>query len=965
MLTSLIFEPESVTHSSLMQKNDALLNVTSLPSTHTLSNDTDPEHPTHENPSPSTQQDIQSNSLSESPERNKRLHALSHGNPMITHCNQDQWNSLTQAEERLRIQMNYIENAKKQIDANTHPDMLYRYTAVQEQEQKMNYHAKCKQQYLQQCASLLFMYECEQANEEFESRCEGLRQNMLTEIENEMEFLTAQRKGTRDFCRNGRKLNARKTRSSRSKKEDGTTSSNPNTFSNTSSNTSNGNAEKMGKYCCGKKSSGNHPILEKTLSASEVNDDLQELYSSLAAFETRTRGDANAHEFILAKYYRGKLLYLEAILDENDEIAVWDTVRSIVYFAIVQSITASEICVLNERGVHQFISLSELRTAAFRLEIVTNENRNELMVQVSGLHPNRSKKSFGSAPSAQRHTISSEQEHTKALMSRTLFSLHLALCVLLWSVHKSISSPDPNATPDPLYASTHANITYLTDQNWEETLKRNQKPWLIEFYHPFCPHCRSFVKTFERVAAYYATVNTINIGAISCMDHVKCRRMKITGFPTLMAFNFNAMKLGENERVIGTHTLEEVIAYVDKQYNHSTESKTPLPSKNVTSDSVPKKEKSEEKKVIEIWEESKKPMNQTTRLQDAASAFIFGLKQGVFMGREVLEDMELDALKEWLRVVAKRFPGSVNREIIQNLYLNISNAAILDFDSWDATLRSWQANSTAIFRSRMNVSDTRIPEWQRIDDLFAGSGVTYRACALYTCGQWNMFHMMTMNQYEQNDDTLLVGVIATIRRFMKHFFGCVQCRDHFLEYNTLERVVEISKASDKPVALKQWLWNMHNSVNRRVRHPIWPKASDCPTCGTDGNWVQAQVDKWLEDTYVFQEAVVPPPPAVVPSSTPVKEPKTGPSKWIPKDAAMRIRNPANTYTDKEGEVDVVVASTIKVPVLKHSTPSKISAADGLPPLDIFLWYLLPVVALGLYVFHSRVRKNRYEILRPR
>ena len=92
-------------------------------------------------------------------------------------------------------------------------------------------------------------------------------------------------------------------------------------------------------------------------------------------------------------------MYLEAILDENDEIAVWDTVRSIVYFAIVQSITASEICVLNERGVHQFISLSELRTAAFRLEIVTNENRNELMVQVSGLHPNRSKKSFGSAPS--------------------------------------------------------------------------------------------------------------------------------------------------------------------------------------------------------------------------------------------------------------------------------------------------------------------------------------------------------------------------------------------------------------------------------------------------------------------------------------------------------------------------------------------------------------------------------------
>lgn len=461
------------------------------------------------------------------------------------------------------------------------------------------------------------------------------------------------------------------------------------------------------------------------------------------------------------------------------------------------------------------------------------------------------------------------------------------------------------------------------------------------------------MKTFERVAAYYANIQTINIGAISCMDHVKCRRMKITGFPTLMAYNFNPKKLGENERVIGTHTLVEVIKYVDKQYPNYTDPKVPTLSTNVTTEPVQKKEP-EEKKPVEIWEESKKPMNQTTRLQDAASAFIFGLKQGVFMGREVLEDMELDALKEWLRVVAKRFPGSANREIIQNLYTTISDTAILDFDSWDKILSAWQVNSTAMFHSKINVSDARLPEWQRIDNLFIGAGVTYRACALYTCGQWNMFHMMTMNQYEQHDDTLLIGVIATIRRFMKHFFGCVQCRDHFLEYNTLERVVEISKASDKALALKRWLWTMHNSVNRRVRHPIWPKESDCPTCGTDGKWVQVQVDKWLEDTYVFKEPVLPQ------LST-----ATGPILWKPKDAEMQIRNPANTYTDKEGDVNVRVASTIKVPVMTHSTQSKMSASAGLPSLDIFLWYLLPIVALGFYVVHARVRKNRYQLLRPR
>ncbi|CCI48616.1 unnamed protein product [Albugo candida] len=417
MLTSLVFEPESVTHSTLMQKND-IQSVTPLQSAPKSPRNPHSNDLNQKSRLQSAQQAIQTDSYFHEFEKSKLLHALSHCNPIVTQCNQDQYNSLNQAEERLRIQIKYIENAKKQIHANTHPDVLGRFTAMQEQEQKMNFQAKCKQQYLQHCATLLFMYECEQANEEFESRCENLRQSMLNEIENEMEFLTAQRKGTRDFCRSLRKVNARKTRSSRSKKEDGSSVCGTATsiFSNTSSTTSNGNLEKAGKNCPGKKSNGNQTILEKTLSSSEVNHDLQELYSSLNAIESKSSGDdGQEQDLILAKYHRGKLLYHEVILDENDEIVVWDTLRPSAHFGIVQSITASEISVLSERGGIQFISLSDLRTAAFRLEIVTNANRNQLMAQVSGFHASRGKSSFRSDPSyAHSWQDSRRREHMVA-----------------------------------------------------------------------------------------------------------------------------------------------------------------------------------------------------------------------------------------------------------------------------------------------------------------------------------------------------------------------------------------------------------------------------------------------------------------------------------------------------------------------------------------------------------------------
>lgn len=125
--------------------------------------------------------------------------------------------------------------------------------------------------------------------------------------------------------------------------------------------------------------------------------------------------DGQEQDLILAKYHRGKLLYHEVILDENDEIVVWDTLRPNAHFGIVQSITASEISVLSEKGGIQFISLSDLRTAAFRLEIVTNVNRNQLMAQVSGFHASRRKSSSRSDPSyAHSWQDSRRREHMVA-----------------------------------------------------------------------------------------------------------------------------------------------------------------------------------------------------------------------------------------------------------------------------------------------------------------------------------------------------------------------------------------------------------------------------------------------------------------------------------------------------------------------------------------------------------------------
>ncbi|GLD95593.1 hypothetical protein PINS_up004270 [Pythium insidiosum] len=365
-----------------------------------------------------------------------------------------------------------------------------------------------------------------------------------------------------------------------------------------------------------------------------------------------------------------------------------------------------------------------------------------------------------------------------------------------------------------------------------------------------------------------------------------------------------------------------------------------------------------------VWEETTSAMNQTTRLQDAASAFLFGLRQGVFMGRDVLEDAELDALKAWLQLVGRAFPGSINRKIIQRLYVQVAPIPLLDVDTWDAIVKEWQATSVAQFEAAEAKLDfTRaaapVPEWQRVKDLFVGNGATYRACASYTCGQWNLFHMLAMThpvsvslgvedydeRHEERRSQREVAVIATIRRFVKHFFGCIECRDHFLQFNTLETVRRIRDAENKPVAIKRWVWKTHNGVNKGVRHPVWPKPEACPTCGDENQWDYDQVDRWLDDTYEYREVAVPllrPTPPVAPA---------------------QHHAPAEGAGEGEGVVAIGPQRYMMEPRrrIERLMPHKLQAGARTPHAEMTGLYLVVVCLLLVVLVFSGYKRHRLRL----
>lgn len=134
----------------------------------------------------------------------------------------------------------------------------------------------------------------------------------------------------------------------------------------------------------------------------------------------------------------------------------------------------------------------------------------------------------------------------------------------------------------------------------------------------------------------------------------------------------------------------------------------------------------------------------------------------------------------------------------------------------------------------------------------------------YTCGLWTLFHFLTVqttsSDHNSNADPL--EVLRGIYGFVKHFFGCSHCSQHFQEMAQRENIWNI-KSNEEAVL---WLWSAHNQVNKRLagddtEDPAFPKVqfptvNMCSAChrgdttaGTSVDWNRDEVLDYLRRIY--------------------------------------------------------------------------------------------------------------------
>lgn len=374
----------------------------------------------------------------------------------------------------------------------------------------------------------------------------------------------------------------------------------------------------------------------------------------------------------------------------------------------------------------------------------------------------------------------------------------------------------------PLFTNSEV-VRTLTDDTFDAALNDSQTVWLVDFYSPWCPHCRQFGPQWEQVANVYAASSNVQLGAVDCTREKRvCDQEDIHSYPAVQVYHAGEETIRmPHKRHIYAPQVARWIAEVLQE--HGIQS-------GVDIDQVypPKQLRDEGKKETFEFAEPVEPTHDDTedglklkRLRDAGATALFAFEDGFFMGTKVLEGERYDAALTWVDALAASFPVQANRAAFATLADVLRQQQRWERTEWMETLRKWQATANTV----------SFPP-----DLFASSD-HLAFCTTYTCGLWTLFHSLIVSDVKTvspREPWKPSEIMAAIRLFVRYFFGCEECKQHFLKANHDNVLKKLAARDDEgPQAVAFWIWKMHNTVNKVLKRAMWPTQKSCPTCYVD------------------------------------------------------------------------------------------------------------------------------------
>ncbi|KAF2641291.1 protein disulfide-isomerase [Massarina eburnea CBS 473.64] len=126
---------------------------------------------------------------------------------------------------------------------------------------------------------------------------------------------------------------------------------------------------------------------------------------------------------------------------------------------------------------------------------------------------------------------------------------------------------DPAVKSEPIPESQDGPVSVIVAKNYDELVINNEKDVLLEFYAPWCGHCKALAPKYEELGALYSSPELSKLVTVAKVDATANDVPdEIQGFPTIKLFP--AGKKSAPVDYTGARTVEDLAKFIEENGTH-------------------------------------------------------------------------------------------------------------------------------------------------------------------------------------------------------------------------------------------------------------------------------------------------------------------------------------------------------------------------------------------------------------
>ncbi|XP_024027500.1 LOW QUALITY PROTEIN: probable protein disulfide-isomerase A6 [Morus notabilis] len=125
-------------------------------------------------------------------------------------------------------------------------------------------------------------------------------------------------------------------------------------------------------------------------------------------------------------------------------------------------------------------------------------------------------------------------------------------------------------------AAVPSNVVVLTPHDFDEIVLNNEKDVLVEFYAPWCSHCKSLAPIYEKVASAFKLEDVVIANVDADKHRDLAEKYGVSGYPTLKFFPKSNKA---REDYDGGRDLDDFVTFINEKCGTSRDGKGQLTSK--------------------------------------------------------------------------------------------------------------------------------------------------------------------------------------------------------------------------------------------------------------------------------------------------------------------------------------------------------------------------------------------------